>query len=198
MRPACGSTQPAIAAAHRYLDIPPNTQVPGAARLHQAILTMAILTMAILTMAILTIAIPTRFLVQLGYITEITETLLLALGDFYAKMLASVVLMQVCIYIQMSALLPSYPPYGTFIVLMQAPFMTCAFCLAQSPPPRGRSPTYPPTYQPTCSCRVPPRAPTRTSGASCVNCSTRRRRALSRTLSTDPDPNPSLALASWP
>ena len=34
---------------------------------------------------------------QLGYITEITETLLLALGDFYAKMLASVVLMQVCI-----------------------------------------------------------------------------------------------------
>ena len=42
-----------------------------------------------------------RFLVQLGYITEITETLLLALGDFYAKMLASVVLMQVCIYIKL-------------------------------------------------------------------------------------------------
>ena len=37
---------------------------------------------------------PTRFLVQLGLISEITETLLLALGDFYAKMLASVVLMQ--------------------------------------------------------------------------------------------------------
>ena len=104
------ATQRAQPAAPRSLPSQPLTvtwisppQVPRAARLHQAILTMAILTMAILTMAILTIAIPTRFLVQLGYITEITETLLLALGDFYAKMLASVVLMQVCIYIQMSA-----------------------------------------------------------------------------------------------
>ena len=35
------------------------------------------------------------FLVHLGWISEQQETLLLAMGDFYAKMLASVVLMQV-------------------------------------------------------------------------------------------------------
>ena len=152
------------------------------ARRPWAILTMAILTMAILTMAILTIAIPTRFLVQLGYITEITETLLLALGDFYAKMLASVVLMQVCMYIHACAYPPTHPP---------------TYHLPTYPPthlPTYRPTNHPSTFLPTC--RAPPRAPTRTSGASCVNCSTRRRRALSRTLSTDPDPNPSLALAS--
>ena len=160
-RPACGPTQPAIAAPHRYLDITPSGSSCSSDTSPRS---------------------PRRCCSPSEISTPRCSRRSSSCRYAYT--------------FRCRPLLPSYPPYGTFIVLMQAPFMTCAFCLAQSPPPRGRSPTYPPTYQPTCSCRVPPRAPTRTSGASCVNCSTRRPRALSRTLSTDPDPNPSLALAS--
>ena len=69
-----------------------------------------------------------RFLVQLGYITEITETLLLALGDFYAKMLASVVLMQVCIIHWYALYIPTHAKMLASVVLMQVAIRTY-FCM---------------------------------------------------------------------
>jgi len=66
--------------------------------------------------------------VQLGYITEITETLLLALGDFYAKMLASVVLMQVCIIHWYALYIPTHAKMLASVVLMQVAIRTY-FCM---------------------------------------------------------------------